>query len=81
MNAYRHAQGQGQAVSARRMGSSFELRVSDRGPGMREDLEDQAADRMGLSGLRERVEVLGGRFRIESEPGRGTTLLALLPLE
>lgn len=81
MNAYRHAQGKGQAVSARRIGSWLELRVSDQGPGMPADLDEHASKRMGLSGLRERVEVLGGRFGIETAPGRGTTLFALLPLE
>ena len=80
MNAFRHAQGKGQAVSARRNGSSLELRVSDSGGGIQAEADEQFAERMGLSGLRERVEILGGSFRIESGPERGTTLLALLPL-
>ena len=78
MNAFRHAQGKGQAVSARCAGGSLELRVSDRGGGIEADRGEP--DRMGLTGLRERVESLGGRFEIDSAPGRGTTLLALLPL-
>ena len=78
MNAFRHARGMGQAVSARRVGGSLELRVSDRGGGM--EREGGERDRMGLAGLRERVESLGGRFQIDSEPGRGTTLLAVLPM-
>ena len=81
MNAFRHAQGKGQTVGARRIGHSLEIRVSDSGPGLPEDMEQQLSDRMGLAGLRERVEVLGGRFRAESVPGQGTTLTALLPLE
>jgi two-component system sensor histidine kinase UhpB len=33
----------------------------------------------GLSGLRERVEGMGGRVEIDSRPGEGVTLRALLP--
>jgi signal transduction histidine kinase len=80
-NAFRHAEGRGQAVGARRVGNSVEICVSDEGPGMRGELEDQLSDRMGLVGLRERVEVLGGSFRIDSRPGVGTSLTALLPVE
>ena len=30
--------------------------------------------RLGLLGMRERVEMVGGRFGIESAPGKGTTI-------
>ena len=33
----------------------------------------------GLRGLSDRVEALGGRLRVSSEPGRGTTVRAELP--
>ncbi len=36
--------------------------------------------RLGLSGLRERVEVLGGKFLIDSKPGSGTKLKVILPI-
>jgi len=35
---------------------------------------------LGLLGMEERVTRLGGRFRVRSEPGRGTTLSVELPL-
>jgi signal transduction histidine kinase len=34
----------------------------------------------GLSGMRERVELLGGQFTIESRPGEGTRVLAEIPV-
>jgi signal transduction histidine kinase len=34
----------------------------------------------GLQGLRDRVEAMGGRLSIDSQPGQGTRLVALLPL-
>jgi PAS domain S-box-containing protein len=39
-----------------------------------------AAFGVGIAGMRERVKQLHGRFHIRSAPGRGTTVLADLPL-
>jgi signal transduction histidine kinase len=39
-----------------------------------------AARGTGLRGLADRVEALGGELRIESPPGKGTRLVAALPL-
>jgi signal transduction histidine kinase len=36
---------------------------------------------LGLLGMMERVAGAGGRFHIESQPGRGTTLSIFFPLE
>jgi PAS domain S-box-containing protein len=36
--------------------------------------------RVGLSGMEERVQLLGGSFAIDSTPGRGTRITAVLPL-
>ena len=35
--------------------------------------------RMGLLGMRERVEMVGGSFRVESWPGKGTIIQVQLP--
>jgi two-component system CheB/CheR fusion protein len=35
---------------------------------------------LGLAGMRERVELLGGTVEVESAPGRGTTVIARIPL-
>ena len=36
---------------------------------------------LGLVGMRERVNVMGGRFEVHSAPGTGTTIVAELPLD
>jgi signal transduction histidine kinase len=36
--------------------------------------------RVGLASMRERVELANGTFMVHSTPGRGTTILATLPL-
>lgn len=59
-------------VSVEDDGSGFEMSELGRG--------GVVAERMGLDTLRERVEMLGGRFQIESVPGRGTRALFEVPL-
>jgi signal transduction histidine kinase len=36
--------------------------------------------RLGLAGMRERMDLLGGELAIQSAPGKGTTVTATLPL-
>lgn len=82
-NAYRHAGGVGQTLLARCDGDTIEIRVKDQGPGMVvEQMGKGAADQgsQGLSGLRFRVESLGGTFQVQSRLGQGTSLLVRFPL-
>ena len=55
-----------------------EATVTDRGRGITGDISTAAG--AGLSGMHERVELLGGWFRVSSRPGRGTTIEAQIPL-
>jgi signal transduction histidine kinase len=36
--------------------------------------------RLGVLGMRERVQMVGGDFSIESKPGHGTTVRAQIPI-
>ena len=58
------------------------LRVSDDGRGFDPDHVQVIADiaHFGLIAMRERVEALGGRFRVTTTPGTGTVVEARLPL-
>jgi two-component system sensor histidine kinase DegS len=40
----------------------------------------ETGEGLGLLGMRERLALLGGTLAIESEPGRGTRVVAMLPL-
>jgi signal transduction histidine kinase len=42
-------------------------------------LQGGRSKRLGLLGMRERVEMVGGSFAIESAPGSGTTVRAQIP--
>ena len=78
-NGYRHALGVGQRVEINEEDGSLLVMISDDGPGF----DPHAAvkeGRLGLDGMRERVEVLGGHFDLQSKPGLGTVIRVKLPL-
>ncbi|HEY9096955.1 MAG TPA: sensor histidine kinase, partial [Hydrogenophaga sp.] len=58
-------------------GNEVRLTVKDDGQGF--DASNAEPGRHGLVGMRVRVESHGGRLRVESAPGRGTTIIATLP--
>ncbi|MGL4396999.1 MAG: sensor histidine kinase, partial [Hyphomicrobium sp.] len=79
-NAVRHAGGKGQTVLARRENDMLILEVADQGPGMAEPAAPSSGQRLGLIGLRERIEALGGCLKIASNGACGTRLTAHIPL-
>jgi signal transduction histidine kinase/ligand-binding sensor domain-containing protein len=83
-NTLRHASARGITVSVRTDSKRLLLSVRDDGSGfdVPEALKRAATGRhLGLLGMRERVEALGGRLEIESTPGHGTEIRASVPLE
>ena len=74
-NTAKHAQAQGAEVTARASSGTLQVRIRDDGVG------GARPGGSGLVGLRDRVEALGGALTIDSPHGRGTTLLANLPLD
>lgn len=79
MNAYRHAPDSKVQVSATAADQQMIIRVTDDGPGF--DPARRSVTGLGLAGLRERVESIGGSFEIESCPQGGTRLAMTLPWE
>ena len=77
-NAQKHARAAELAVGVRREGQRLLVEVRDDGVGFDPRLPHE--DRLGLLGMRERVELLGGEFRCESSPGAGTRLSASFPI-
>ena len=78
-NAFRHAGGAGQSVKVGLQADQLLVEVADGGPGFDPALAAQDSGHLGLSGMRERVESLGGVFTIDSRPGAGTRVRARLP--
>lgn len=77
-NGYRHCRGARQRVAIDVSGGRLSISVSDDGPGF-----DPAAigpDSLGIAGIRERIESLGGTFLLDTS-AKGTTLAMVLDLE
>lgn len=77
-NARRHAHAQRIQVSLEAQSGVAVLRVSDNGIGF--DLTRVPSGHYGLSGMQERLLLLGGRLEVHSWPGGGTMVTATLPL-
>jgi signal transduction histidine kinase len=60
-------------------GDVVKVVVRDNGQGFAQQVE-RAATRFGLIGMRERVQALDGEFRIDSSPGEGVTVTAVIPV-
>jgi two-component system sensor histidine kinase UhpB len=69
-NAVRHAHAAHIRVRLLRRSEGLELRVSDDGSGF--DVEEGSGDGLGMSGMRERALLVGGRLDVESRPQLGT---------
>jgi signal transduction histidine kinase len=77
-NVVRHAQSRRVFVSISHHEVDLEICVEDQGIGF--DPLEIPTDRLGLLGIQERVELLGGSFQLRAAPGRGTILRARIPL-
>lgn len=78
-NVIRHAEATEVEVSLAVEGDTAVLEIRDNGKGMsREQIASSRS--LGLLGMRERAELLGGSVTIESRPGEGTCVRATLPL-
>jgi PAS domain S-box-containing protein len=75
-NATKHAQASAIDVSLAQRNGSLLLSICDDGVGGADPGHGS-----GLVGLHDRVEALGGTIRIDSPPGGGTSLVAILPAE
>jgi signal transduction histidine kinase len=58
--------------------AALRVEIADDGRG---GADLRAGNGSGLRGLADRVEALGGELAVESVPGAGTTVRAVLPLE
>jgi signal transduction histidine kinase len=75
-NAVRHSGARNAKVEVEWLAHSIVVRVTDDGRGF-----DPARSRgMGILGMEERVKRLGGILRVESQPGKGATVTAELPV-
>jgi signal transduction histidine kinase len=83
-NVKKHARSTAARVVLKRFRDKVRLEVADEGRGFSPSglTKDgaSAGHRVGLSSMRERVELLGGTLCLSSKPGAGTTVVAEVPL-
>ncbi|MFC1658608.1 sensor histidine kinase [Candidatus Omnitrophota bacterium] len=81
-NITKYSKAQNVRLSLMQKEKTVRLGVEDDGVGFDYNrfLREGPKDRLGLLGLRERIELLGGRMDIESNPGTGTRISAELNL-
>nr|WP_202402860.1 sensor histidine kinase [Shinella kummerowiae] len=76
-NGYKHAAGLGQWVNIAQFDDGIEVQVGDAGPGLSQ--LNSGGSGIGLAGMRDRVESLGGTFSVAPAPA-GTIVTMTLPL-
>jgi signal transduction histidine kinase len=80
-NVAKHAKASHVDVRIEKRRGVIRMEVKDNGKSfqMQDMLHGRRKGHLGLLGMRERVEMVGGRFTVESEPGRGTMIRAEIP--
>ena len=77
-NVVKHASAARVSITLVRKEGSAVVVVEDDGRGF--EPGSTRAGALGVVGMRERVELVGGRLTVESSPGAGTTLVAEVPV-
>jgi signal transduction histidine kinase len=81
-NVARHAQASRVDVHFKKLPNAICLKIKDDGKSFQAQrvMRSKRNTRLGLIGMRERLEMVGGSFSVESAPGKGTTVRAQIPL-
>lgn len=81
-NVVRHARASKVEVNIQKLPDHVSMKISDDGKSFSVEnfMAGTGTKRLGLLGMRERLEMVGGSFTVESVPGVGTTVIAQIPL-
>jgi two-component system NarL family sensor kinase len=79
-NVRKHAHASEVELALRRRGSTLTLSVRDDGRGFSPRSRHSDGLSHGIVGMRERAKLLGGRLQISSAPGKGSRIVARVPL-
>ena len=80
-NVVRHAHATGVKIGITRIPGAIRMEICDDGKSfqVRKTLRTKTNKRLGLVGMRERIEMVGGNLTLESTPGQGTTVQVEIP--
>ncbi len=81
-NVAKHSRATRVQMNILKLSDAVALSINDDGKSfsVQRVLSNRKNRRLGLLGMRERVEMVGGKFALESEPRKGTTVHATIPL-
>ena len=81
-NVARHAQASRLDINIQKLSDCICMKIKDNGKSFNVGhvMRANRGNRLGLLGMRERVEMVGGKFSVESTPDNGTTIEARIPL-
>lgn len=82
-NIIKHSDAAWAQISIRRNDGTLSMRIEDDGRGFtyrQTAVHEQLPRGFGLTGLSERVRILGGTFACDSAPGKGTRLMFEIPI-
>ena len=80
-NTFKHAEATAGKISFEPDGRFLKVTIEDNGKGFRPEEIAEKKLHFGLQTMRERAKGLGGKFIIDSAPGKGTKVTVLLPKE
>jgi PAS domain S-box-containing protein len=82
-NVARHAQASRAAVSIYKLPDSIGMEIKDDGKAFQVQrmMQAKTSKRLGLIGMRERLEMVGGAIDLQSAPGVGTTIQVQIPFD
>ena len=80
-NVIKHGRTNEIEIRLKRMSGRVSLAVRDHGVGFEADKVALGQEHFGLFSMKERVELLEGRFRILSKPMQGVLIIALIPYQ
>lgn len=79
-NVVKHSHAHNVSLQLGRKNGLVRMRVEDDGVGFNPMDASRKRESFGLSGMRERVTLLGGQIEIQSSPGKGTKILIAIPV-
>ena len=83
-NVVKHAGVRTARVEVRRLDGQVQVTVADEGAGFDPGqlaAKEKAAGAFGLFSIRDRLDLLGGRMEVQSQPGRGSRFSLRVPLQ
>jgi signal transduction histidine kinase len=83
VNIAQHAKATAVTVSIKDLPAAVLMEIKDNGKSfdVTHVLDSRRNKRLELIGMRERVEMVGGTFQVDSAPGRGTTISSMIPFK